>query len=74
MPLATPKIEDAEFETRLRLELERRFAVTPAMMHSIDDKGRLISVSNTWPGKLGCARGEVLGRPSSDFLTDESRQ
>jgi diguanylate cyclase (GGDEF)-like protein/PAS domain S-box-containing protein len=74
MPLVTPTDQEAEFETRLRVELERRTAVTPAMLHSIDDKGRLISVSDAWLAKLGYSRDEVLGRPSSDFLTAESRE
>jgi diguanylate cyclase (GGDEF)-like protein/PAS domain S-box-containing protein len=74
MPLATPAGLEAEFETRLRAELQRRTAVTPAMFHSIDEKGRLISVSDVWLAKLGYSRDEVLGRPSSDFLTAESRE
>ena len=74
MPLVTPAGREAEFETHLRIELERRMAVTPAMLHSIDEKGRLISVSDAWLAKLGYSRDEVLGRPSSDFLTVELRR
>lgn len=74
MPLATPAGREADFETRLRGELERWTAVTPAMLHSIDEKGLLISVSDAWLAKLGYARAEVLGRRSSDFLTAESRE
>jgi diguanylate cyclase (GGDEF)-like protein/PAS domain S-box-containing protein len=74
MALATTASLEAEFETRLRAELERRIAVTPAMFHSIDEKGRLISVSDVWLAKLGYTRDEVLGRPSSNFLTAESRE
>lgn len=46
----------------------------PAMMHSIDAQGRLLAVSDTWLSKLGYTRDEVIGRPSIDFLTDESQQ
>ena len=74
MPLATPAGDEADFETRLRLELQRWTAVTPAMLHSIDEKGLLISVSDAWLARLGYTREEVLGRPSSDFLTAESRE
>jgi diguanylate cyclase (GGDEF)-like protein/PAS domain S-box-containing protein len=74
MTLVPPETEHAEFEARLRLELERRIAVTPAMLHSIDEQGRLISVSDTWLAKLGYTRDEVLGRRSSEFLTAESRE
>ena len=73
MPLATPAGQEADFEARLRLEFQRWTAVTPAMLHSIDEKGLLISVSDAWLAKLGYTRDEVLGRPSSDFLTVESR-
>jgi PAS domain S-box-containing protein len=57
---------------RLQAELEHRTQVTPAMLHSINSEGRLISVSDAWLAKLGYAREEVIGRLSSDFLTAES--
>ncbi len=47
---------------------------TPAMLHSIDSQGRLIGVSDDWLRAMGYERGEVLGRPSTDFLTEESRK
>jgi diguanylate cyclase (GGDEF)-like protein/PAS domain S-box-containing protein len=74
MSLATPAGPETDFDARLRLELQRWTAVTPAMLHSIDEKGLLISVSDAWLAKLGYARDEVLGRPSSDFLSAESRE
>jgi len=60
--------------TTLRAELDRRAASTPAMLHSINERGRLISVSDAWLEKLGFARSEVIGRRSTDFLTPESRE
>ena len=62
------------FEARLRNEIDRRMAATPAMLHSIDEAGFLVSVSDAWLAKLGYSRDEVLGRRSSDFLTPESRE
>jgi PAS domain S-box-containing protein len=56
-------------ERRYRLLYE----LSPAMLHSIDPKGRLIDVSNEWLANLGYSRDEVLGRMSTDFLTPESR-
>jgi diguanylate cyclase (GGDEF)-like protein/PAS domain S-box-containing protein len=64
---------DAAFEPRLRIEIDRRMAATPAMLHSIDEAGLLVSVSDAWLEKLGYDRDEVLGRPSTDFLAPESR-
>ncbi|MGD9112802.1 MAG: PAS domain S-box protein, partial [Desulfobacterales bacterium] len=47
---------------------------TPAMLHSIDPKGRLVSVSNYWVELMGYSRDEVIGRKLTDFFTEESRQ
>jgi diguanylate cyclase (GGDEF)-like protein/PAS domain S-box-containing protein len=55
-----------------RSDLERWFRITPGMLQSIDAEGRLIAVSEGWLAKLGYSRHEVIGRPSSDFLTPES--
>lgn len=46
---------------------------TPALLHSIDAKGRLVSVSDHWAEALGYPRQEVIGRRLTDFLTEESR-
>jgi PAS domain S-box-containing protein len=47
---------------------------TPAMLHSIDPKGRLVSVSDHWVEVMGYSRDEVIGRPLTEFFTPESRQ
>ena len=44
------------------------------MLHSIDAEGKLISVSSYWLSQLGYERHEVLGRRSTDFLTEESQR
>jgi PAS domain S-box-containing protein len=46
---------------------------TPAMLHSIESRGVLVSVSNQWLKTLGYDRREVIGRKLIDFLTEESR-
>jgi diguanylate cyclase (GGDEF)-like protein/PAS domain S-box-containing protein len=65
---------DPASEARLRLEMDRRMAETPAMLHSIDETGLILSVSDAWLAKLGYTRDEALGRPSTEFLTAESRE
>ncbi len=50
------------------------YEFSPAMLHSIDPQGRIISVSERWLRTLGYAREEVIGRMSVDFLTEASRQ
>jgi PAS domain S-box-containing protein len=47
---------------------------TPAMLHSIDTEGRLISVSDYWVEIMGYRREEVIGRPLGEFMTPASRR
>lgn len=47
---------------------------TPAMLHSIDTEGRLVSVSDYWAEVLGCDRSEAIGKKLTDFMTAASRQ
>lgn len=44
----------------------------PAMMHSIDLEGRILQVSQKWLDSLGYQESEVIGRRSTDFMTEES--
>ena len=72
-------IQDVTEHHRATEELERNrerlralYESTPALMHSIDAGGRLLSVSDRWLQRLGYRRAEVIGRPVEDFLTPES--
>ena len=47
---------------------------TPAMLHSIDKEGHLISVSNFWSEALGYTREEVIGKNITDFFSPASRK
>lgn len=47
---------------------------TPAMLHSIDRNGQLLSVSNYWLEKLGYTRKDVIGRNLTDFYTEDSKK
>lgn len=72
------EISDRVEQQRALQAAERRlrsmYETTPAMLHSIDGQGQLISVSDAWLARLGYERSEVLGRRSSEFLTDDSRR
>jgi PAS domain S-box-containing protein len=46
---------------------------TPAMLHSIDTEGLLISVSDYWVEIMEYRRDEVIGKPLTDFLTKASQ-
>lgn len=47
---------------------------TPAMLHSIDNEGNLLMVSDYWLKVMGYSRGEVIGKPSVSFLTEASKK
>ncbi len=49
------------------------YEASPAMLHSIDLSDHVLNVSDAWLSQLGYPRGEVLGRPFSDFLAEESK-
>ena len=64
-------------ETALK-DSQQRYEVlynkTPIMLHSVDNWGHIVNVSDFWLQKMGYERYEVIGRTLLDFLTDTSRQ
>jgi PAS domain S-box-containing protein len=63
-------------ETALRKSEERYrtlYHQTPAMLHSIDKKGSLVSVSDYWSEVMGYEKTEVVGKQLTDFFTAASR-
>lgn len=64
------------FETLALARAERRYEdlyhSTPAMLHTIDQEGRITDVSDHWLDKLGYEREEVVGRSILDFMTSEA--
>ncbi|RZJ06788.1 MAG: PAS domain S-box protein, partial [Rubrivivax sp.] len=55
-----------------RQRLRALYESTPALMHSVDAAGRVLSVSDRWLEWLGYRREQVVGRMLDDFLTPES--
>ncbi|HJP37283.1 MAG TPA: PAS domain S-box protein, partial [Gammaproteobacteria bacterium] len=47
---------------------------TPAMLHTVDSRGRIVYVSDRWLTKLGYRREEVIGRNITDFMAENSRE
>ena len=62
-----------EAVTAIRQCRETMFDASPLMMHSIDQDGRLVEVNRRWLDELGYHPAQVLGYPSVDFLTPDSR-
>jgi PAS domain S-box-containing protein len=66
-----------EAELALRQGEERYRSLynnTPAMLHSVDPSGCLLSVSDYWCEMLGYRREEVIGRNILEFHTEASRR
>ncbi len=53
---------------------KRLFERTPAMLHSIDPEGKVVSVSDQWLSQLGYTRDEVVDKNFIDFLSENSRR
>jgi PAS domain S-box-containing protein len=69
--------ERKETEKALQKNEERYRSLynsTPAMLHSIDPDGRIVSVSDRWLEIMGYDRSEVFGRKSVEFFTEASQQ
>ncbi|MFG6441734.1 PAS domain S-box protein [Roseateles sp. LKC17W] len=71
--------QDVTAHHRASLELEHNrqrlrvlYESTPALMHSVDVAGRLLSVSDRWLERLGYRREQVIGRLLDDFMTPHS--
>lgn len=72
------KDETENFRLRDQLEASRSYFETilrntPALLHQTNDRGILLNVSEYWLRFMGYERDEVIGRPSVEFLTEESR-
>ena len=65
----------SEINREIKLEQHYRdlYRATPAMLHTVDDKGRILYVSDHWLKKLGYKREEVIGRAITDFMSEGSR-
>ncbi|MBW1700292.1 MAG: PAS domain S-box protein [Deltaproteobacteria bacterium] len=63
-----------EIQKKSAMSIRHLFRKIPAMLYSIDRQGRLIDVSDHWLEVMGYKRSEVIGKKSTDFLTEESRQ
>ena len=64
------------FERALQKSEERYRSIyhnTPAMLHSVDPSGCLISVSDNWIEIMGYEREEVIGQKLTRFFTPDSK-
>lgn len=57
-----------------RDEVRDLYDHAPCGYHSLDKEGRIVRMNQTELGWLGRSLDEVLGRPYSDFLSEQSQQ
>jgi PAS domain S-box-containing protein len=65
------EISDA---ARANFKYRNLYRSTPAMLHSVDADGNVVTVTDHWLQKMGYKREEVLGRPISDFFAPTDRE
>jgi PAS domain S-box-containing protein len=58
-------------QARLERHYRELYRATPAMLHTIDNHGRITNVSDRWLDTLGYRREEVLGRVITEFMGQE---
>ena len=56
-------------QARANFKYRNLYRSTPAMLHTVDGDGRIVTVTDHWLNKLGFTREEVLGRPITDFMS-----
>jgi PAS domain S-box-containing protein len=60
-------------QARANLKYRALYRSTPAMLHTVDGDGKIVTVTDHWLQKLGYQREDVIGRPITDFFTEASR-
>ena len=53
-------------------QLQQIYDLSPVMMHSIDEQGRIVKVNRKWLEVTGYTREEVIGRKADFLMTPES--
>ena len=61
-------------QARANFKYRELYRSTPAMLHTVDGDGHIVTVTDHWLSKLGYKREEVLGRPISDFYAKTERE
>ena len=66
----------AEISDQARANFKYRtlYRATPAMLHTVDGNGLIVTVTDHWLQKLGYRREEVVGRPITDFFSLRDRK
>jgi PAS domain S-box-containing protein len=61
-------------QARVNFKYRTLYRSTPAMLHTVDNNGLIVTVTDHWLQKLGYEREEVVGRPITDFFSRADRK
>jgi PAS domain S-box-containing protein len=61
-------------QARANFKYRTLYRATPAMLHTVDGDGQIVTVTDHWLQKLGYKREEVIGRPITDFFSVRDRK
>ena len=61
-------------QARANFKYRTLYRATPAMLHTVDGDGLVVTVTDHWLQKLGFDREEVIGRPITDFFSARDRK
>jgi PAS domain S-box-containing protein len=61
-------------QARADWKYRQLYRSTPAMLHTVDAEGRILTVTDHWLQKMGYAREQVVGRSIADFFSPAERK
>ncbi|NQV87207.1 MAG: sigma 54-interacting transcriptional regulator [Woeseiaceae bacterium] len=61
-------------QARANFKYRTLYRSTPAMLHTVDGDGLIVTATDHWLQKLGYKRDEVVGRPITDFFSLRDRK
>lgn len=61
-------------QARANFKYRTLYRSTPAMLHTVDGNGLIVTVTDHWLSKLGFTRDEVVGKSITDFFSLRDRK
>jgi PAS domain S-box-containing protein len=61
-------------QARANFKYRELYRSTPAMLHTVDGNGNIVTATDHWLQKMGFRRDEVVGKPIVDFFTEADRR
>jgi PAS domain S-box-containing protein len=61
-------------QARADWKYRQLYRATPAMLHTVDSQGCIVTVTDRWLQKMGYTREEVVGRSIVDFYSNADRK